>query len=199
MRQAVRRSRYTAQAALLGGVSALALLVHATPADAVCLGRCGGGGAASATAAAASSAIMSAQQAAAATQQSMYSLSRATQAIQAMQAAQTAAHNLAGNAPSNVPNGLTPGGLQVAPGVATDPTLWHKRRSINSATSSACCCIALIVDHSLLANMSAQHILHPIRNAKIDTRWHRAPGRSPGTLQDGGKNHVLWTASTVLI
>ena len=108
---------------LLAGVSALAMAVHATPADAVCLGRCGGGGAASATAAAANSAIMSAQQAAAATEQSMNSLSRATQAVQAMQAAQTAAHNLALSAPSSVPNGLVSGGLVpdsglAAPGVA---------------------------------------------------------------------------------
>jgi filamentous hemagglutinin family protein len=107
---------------LLGSVSALALLVHATPADAVCLGRCGGGGASSATAAAASSAIMSAQQAAAATQQSMYSLSRATQAVQAMQAAQ----NLALSAAPAVPNGLAPGGLVVDPRVtAGDTSLWQ--------------------------------------------------------------------------
>src|SRR5262249_34529993 len=88
--------------ALLTSVSALAMLVHATPADALCLGRCGGGGVNAATAAA-TSAIMSAQQAAAATQQSMNALTRATQAIQAMQNAQTAARNLAGSAPSNVP------------------------------------------------------------------------------------------------
>jgi filamentous hemagglutinin family protein len=121
---------------LLGSVSVLALLVHATPADAVCLGRCGGGGAPSATAAAASSAIMSAQQAATATQQSMYSLSRATQAVQAMQAAQTAAHNLAMSAAPAVPNGLAPGGLVVDPRVtAGDTSLWQNI-SLPSQTTS---------------------------------------------------------------
>jgi hypothetical protein len=49
---------------LLAGVSALALLLHTMPADALCL-RCAGGGVTSATTAAASSAITSAQQAAA--------------------------------------------------------------------------------------------------------------------------------------
>jgi len=102
---------------LLAGVSALALLVHAAPADALCLGRCGSGGGASATTAAANSAITSAQQAAAATQQSMNALARATQAVQAMQAVQSTARNLALSAPSSVPNGLVPGGLVVDPSV----------------------------------------------------------------------------------
>jgi filamentous hemagglutinin family protein len=102
---------------LLAGVGALAILVHAMPAKALCLGRCDAGGGASAAAAAANSAITSAQQAAAATQQSMNALARATQAIQAMQAAQSAARNLALSAPSSVPNGLVPGGLVVDPSV----------------------------------------------------------------------------------
>ena len=112
-------------------ISALALLVHVAPADAVCLGRCGGGGLTSATTAAANSAIVSAQQAAAVTQQSMNSLSQATQALQAMQAAQTAAHNLALGSPPNttaglpaVTDGLSPGGLIVDPRVATNSNLW---------------------------------------------------------------------------
>jgi len=111
-----RRTAYSAT--LLAGVSALALVAASGPADAVCLGRCGGGGVTSATTAAATAAIMSAQQAAAATQQSMNSLSRATQAVQAMQAAQTAAHNLALGAPSSVPNGLVNGGLVPDSGLA---------------------------------------------------------------------------------
>ena len=120
--------------ALLSSVSALAMLVHATPAEALCL-RCGGGGETSATSAAATSAIMSAQQATAATQQSMNALARATQAVQAMQNAQTAARNLAASTPSNVPNGLAPGGLvpdPVTPWIgANTPT---QTTSGNSAT-----------------------------------------------------------------
>ena len=75
------------------------------------------------------------------------SLARTAQALQAVQAMQTAARNLARSGPNNlgldpnhpgiqlpnVPNGLTVGGLQVAPGVPAnlahpttgeDPTLW---------------------------------------------------------------------------
>ena len=75
--------------------------------------------------AATSSAIVGAQQAAAMTAQSQNSLSRATQALAAMQAMQSAARNLVLDAPSSVPNGLAPGGLQVAPNVGSDPSLWQ--------------------------------------------------------------------------
>ncbi len=68
--------------------------------------------------AAANSAIISAQQAAAATQQSMNLLARATQALQAMQAAQNAARSLAQSTAGNVPNGLTTGGLVPDSGLA---------------------------------------------------------------------------------
>jgi filamentous hemagglutinin family protein len=66
-------------------------------------------------------------------------LSRAAQALQSAQALQQAARNQAQNGPnnlgldpnhpgrqlSNVPNGLTLGGLQVAPGAGNNPTLWQ--------------------------------------------------------------------------
>ncbi|MGO4717490.1 two-partner secretion domain-containing protein, partial [Bradyrhizobium sp. 2TAF24] len=72
-----------------------------------------------------------AQQAAAAAANGSSALMRATQAIQAMQATQAAARSAAQTAgtsrtlPQVVPNGLAPGGLQVAPG-ASDPKsgLW---------------------------------------------------------------------------
>src|SRR3984885_9994586 len=137
IRPAAFRSRRTLHGALLASVSALALLVHAMPAEARCIGSCGAGGISSAANAAASAAVTSAQQAAAATQQSMQSLTRATQAIQAVQ---NAARNAALSGPNNlgadpnhpglqlpnVPDGLGAGGLQVAPGVGTDPPLWQK-------------------------------------------------------------------------
>ena len=66
------------------------------------------------------------QQAATVAKQSQNALARATQAIQALQAVQAAARNAAQGAGSSqtlpqltVPNGLTPGGLQVAPGATT--------------------------------------------------------------------------------
>ncbi len=117
-------------AILLTGVSALALLAACAPASALQLATMrGGAGSAAATASAAAAAIASVQQAQTATQQSMNNLLRATQAVQAMQQTQTAARALA--RPSyvsgvvSVPNGLTSGGLQVAPGVGTDSSLWQ--------------------------------------------------------------------------
>src|SRR5262249_17102420 len=66
-------------------------------------------------------------------------LARTTQALNAVRNMQAAARAAAMNGPNNlgadpnhpglqlpnVPNGLTPGGLQVAPGVGTDPNLWQ--------------------------------------------------------------------------
>ncbi|WP_456633047.1 filamentous haemagglutinin family protein [Bradyrhizobium sp. USDA 10063] len=68
------------------------------------------------------------QQAQAAAQQARNSLKQATQAMQAMQAAQNAARNLALQAPSSIPNGLTAGGLVVAPGAGTMPGVWTGAR-----------------------------------------------------------------------
>ncbi|WP_165421159.1 filamentous haemagglutinin family protein [Bradyrhizobium sp. Leo170] len=51
-------------------------------------------------------------------------MKRATQSIQAIQAAQSAARNLASQTQSAIPNGLAPGGLVVAPGAGTSPGVW---------------------------------------------------------------------------
>jgi filamentous hemagglutinin family protein len=104
-----RRHRH--HAVLLAGTSALALLIYGTPAEALCIGRCGAGGGTNAVSTAATSAIANAQQAAQVAQAAQNSLTRATLAIQAVQAAQSAARNLAQSTPSSVPNGLAPGGL----------------------------------------------------------------------------------------
>ncbi len=135
-RAAAFRSSRTLHSALLTGVSAIALLTAGTPASALSLATMrGGAGSASATASAAAAAMASVQQAQQATQQSMSNLLRASQAVAAMQQTQAAARALA--RPSyvagvaSVPNGLTLGGLQVAPGVLatntmpSDPSLWQ--------------------------------------------------------------------------
>ncbi|HVX78801.1 MAG TPA: filamentous hemagglutinin family protein, partial [Bradyrhizobium sp.] len=118
--------------ARLAGVSVVTLLavspsVHARP-------LFGGANASSAVNSTINSTISSAQQAAAAAQ-SMNSLSRATQAVMSMQALQNAAHTAAQSAPGTVPNGLAPGGLQVAPGVGTDPSLWQNASLPTQSTS----------------------------------------------------------------
>ncbi|GGF18423.1 hypothetical protein GCM10011611_25420 [Aliidongia dinghuensis] len=125
--------RHVLRTALLASVSALTLLTTGAPAEARNVLAIGGG-ASSATASAAVAAVTSAQQAAAATQQSMNTLARAAEAIQAMQAAQSAARNLALQAPSAVPDGLAPGGLQVAPGAVPGSALWQ---NANAPTESA--------------------------------------------------------------
>ena len=101
--------------ALLASVSAAALLMTNPVVQARPLGSQGGSPSQAAIAAAQSAS----QEAFRAAQQASNGLRRATQAIQAMQAAQQAARNLP---PSNVPNGLRPGGLVVMPGATPGAT-----------------------------------------------------------------------------
>ncbi|WP_051278426.1 filamentous haemagglutinin family protein [Solimonas flava] len=58
-------------------------------------------------------------------QRSITNLSRAAEMLANGQAAQNAARQLALSGPSTVPNGLQAGGLQVAAGADSDPTLWQ--------------------------------------------------------------------------
>lgn len=115
----LRRSVY--RSILLAGVSAVPLLGAGSEAGARPLG----GPAPSPSAAAIAAAQSGAQNAAQAARQAGNALKRATQSIQAMQASQTAARNLAQQAASTVPNGLRPGGLQVAPGAIPGSELWQ--------------------------------------------------------------------------
>ncbi len=114
----------TPRAALLAGTSVLALLLGGHGAMARPFGSYGTSLGAPMIASDAASAAQ--QQAATVAKQSQNALARATQAIQALQAVQAAARNAAQGAGSSqtlpqltVPNGLTPGGLQVAPGATT--------------------------------------------------------------------------------
>ncbi|WP_297352521.1 filamentous haemagglutinin family protein [Paraburkholderia sp.] len=68
---------------------------------------------------------VSPQQALQASQPSIQNLGRAAQGIAAQIAAQQAAAVAGVAAPSNVPNGLAIGGLQVAPGATANSTLWQ--------------------------------------------------------------------------
>ncbi len=84
----------------------------------------GGANSSAAVNAAVNAAMASVQQAQQATVQSRNSLAAATRAIQAMQATQAAARSAAAASGGSVPNGLAPGGLQVAPN-ASDPAVWQ--------------------------------------------------------------------------
>ncbi|HEX3503123.1 MAG TPA: filamentous hemagglutinin N-terminal domain-containing protein, partial [Xanthobacteraceae bacterium] len=68
----------------------------------------------------------------------MNSLTRATLAVQTVQAVQTAARNLALSASSSVPNGLAAGGLVVDPRVTSgsDPNLWANANLPIESTSN---------------------------------------------------------------
>ncbi|UGV26743.1 filamentous hemagglutinin N-terminal domain-containing protein [Rhodopseudomonas boonkerdii] len=91
----------------------------------------GGGGTMSAPTIASDAAAAAARQATEAARQSEGALARAAQALQALQAAQAAARNAAASVqrsnalPQVVPNGLAPGGLQIAPGAVSGAHLWR--------------------------------------------------------------------------
>jgi filamentous hemagglutinin family protein len=102
-------------AALLGSVSLLALLVAGDPADARPLGVI------APTMSAQQAATAAAQQAAGAAAQAQASLARAAVALGAMRKVQQDAAAAAQAASSSVPNGLGSGGLMPAGGTASDP------------------------------------------------------------------------------
>ena len=118
MRKSFDRSR------LLVGVSLLALLGSVGKVDARNLGG-RSGGVSSPAAMAAANAAAGAQQSSAAGQQAIRSMARAAQSLQGMRGLQGAARAAALAAPSGaVPDGLTAGGLVVAPGAGATPGVW---------------------------------------------------------------------------
>jgi filamentous hemagglutinin family protein len=146
---------------------------------------------------AANSAVVSAQQAAAATQQSMQSLTRATQAIQAMQAVQNAARNAALSGPNNlgadpnhhglqlpnVPNGLGAGGMQVAPGVGTDPTLWQNANLPTQSTANG--------ETTVTIQQTAQKSILTWTTFNVGKNTTAYFNQSAGTAADGTNNWVV--------
>ena len=110
----------------LAGVSAVALLtIPFGQAQARSLGGGGSVPAANPATIAAAAAAASAQQSSNAGRQAIQSLARAAQALQGMRDAQSAARAAAAAATAGaVPNGLTAGGLVVAPGAGTMPNVW---------------------------------------------------------------------------
>ncbi len=109
------------RAALLTGASVVALFLGGiVGAEARGLG---GANSTSATAAAAA-AQLAAQQSSGAAKQALESMARAASSLQAMRASQAAARAAALAAQSTVPNGLTPGGLVVAPGAGSVAGVW---------------------------------------------------------------------------
>ncbi|WP_249123603.1 MULTISPECIES: filamentous haemagglutinin family protein [unclassified Bradyrhizobium] len=119
-----RSADFVSRAALLAGVSAMALLV-ARPASAAQLG---GAPPIAAPAYAADATVAASRQAATTAAQGASALARAAQAIQATQAAARSAAQTSGASRTlpqlQVPNGLAPGGLQVAPGATPGSGLW---------------------------------------------------------------------------
>ncbi|MGY3486981.1 filamentous hemagglutinin family protein [Bradyrhizobium sp. USDA 4011] len=126
-----QRIRLASRSMLLAGTSTLALLLGGLEgASARPFGNFATTN--SAPAIASDAAAAAAQQATDVARQSQGALTRATQAIQALQAAQSAARNAAAASQRSttlpqvaVPNGLAPGGLQVAPGAVPGSSLWQ--------------------------------------------------------------------------
>jgi filamentous hemagglutinin family protein len=139
--------RALTRAALLTGVSALALWTAAPASHARQLG--GSGVVVAAPNFASDAATLAAQQAAAVAKQSASALTRATQAIQAMQATQNAARAAAQASQRsttlpqvNVPNGLMPGGLVpdsglAGNGVANAVTTWTGATTPTQSTDAS--------------------------------------------------------------
>ncbi len=125
IRIVVSRTVSAPRAALLAGVSVVALFVASPEAYARPLG----GGTAAPSVAAIAAAQSGSQEAARVARQAQNSLKRATLAIQAMQATQQAAREAARSQlnamPSGIPHGLKPGGLQEAPGAVPGSDLWQ--------------------------------------------------------------------------
>lgn len=69
-------------------------------------------------------------------QQSLANLARTAQAVAAQVAAQQAAQQAAQKQGSSVPNGLSPGGLVVAPGIASNPSLWQNANAPTQSVSN---------------------------------------------------------------
>ncbi|MGY3488769.1 filamentous hemagglutinin [Bradyrhizobium sp. USDA 4011] len=140
----LRASRRVSRGGLMAGTSLVTLLLAAYPASAR---SPSGAWTVAAPRYAADAASAAAQQAADAAAQSSGSLARAAQAIQAMQAAQAAARSAARASGTSrtlpqlvVPDGLAPGGLQVAPGAGPGSGLWSganlpSQASVNGRTS----------------------------------------------------------------
>jgi filamentous hemagglutinin family protein len=68
-------------------------------------------------------------------QQSIANLAAAAQGVAAQMAAQATAASGAAGKPSNVPNGLGKGGLQVASHIGTDPSLWQNADAPTQSSS----------------------------------------------------------------
>lgn len=114
--------RRLSRAGLLTGASVAALLMVAPQVHARSLN----GGSSTASMAAAAASQANAQEASRAARAAQESLTRATQSIRGLQAMQQMARDAALAAgPSGIPDGLKPGGLQVAPGAAPGSELWR--------------------------------------------------------------------------
>lgn len=125
--------KLTAVSALLSGVSVLALLLNARPAEAA--GRFSSAGRIVPTQAAQQAASQSAQQAAAAAQQAQISLGRAAAALAIMQQVQRAAGSLAGT--GTVTDGISSRGLMPQGGAtATSCGLFCTNYQLNTTDST---------------------------------------------------------------
>lgn len=123
---------------------------------------------------------------------------RATQAIQAMRAAQAAARNAATNGPDNlgadpnhpgqllpnVPNGLGAGGLQVTSGVGSDPTLWQNANLPTQSNANG--------QTTVTIQQTAQKAILTWGTFNVGRQTSLYFNQSAGTAADGTNNWVVF-------
>ena len=139
--------------------------------------------------------VTSIEQATARSQRSVANLARAAEAIASARSAQSAAAAIGSGA--SVPNGLVAGGLQVAAGVGSDPTLWQNAELPTQVTEGASTLVTVEQTDSRAIltwdsfNVGAQTTLHIDQSAGTTTDnsndWV-ALNRVTGSV-DGSKIH----------
>ncbi|RUL63080.1 filamentous hemagglutinin N-terminal domain-containing protein [Dyella dinghuensis] len=116
-------------------------------------------------------------------QQSIANLNRAAQAVAAQMASQQAAQQAAQQQPSPVPNGLTPGGLVVAPGVGSDPSLWQNANLPTQTTSNG--------QTTVQVKQTAQKAILTWSSFNVGTNTELYFNQSGGNQTNGSNNNWI--------
>ncbi|CAM2152375.1 Filamentous haemagglutinin FhaB/tRNA nuclease CdiA-like TPS domain-containing protein [Pararobbsia alpina] len=130
---------------------------------------------------------VSPQQALRASQSSIQNLAHTVQTLAAQIAAQQSAAQAAAATVSNVPNGLAPGGLQVAPGASADPNnpvLWINANLPQQTTNA---------DGSITVDVkqNAQNAVLTWQTMNVGSRTTLNFDQSTGTQSNGTNNWVV--------
>ncbi len=115
-------------------------------------------------------------------QQSIANLTSAAQAVAAQISAQQAAQRAAQAQTTPVPDGLTPGGLQVAAGVASDPSLWQNANAPVSSNTNG--------HTTVQVKQTAQKAILTWDSFNVGRNTTLYFNQSGGTQNDGSNNWI---------